>query len=128
MVIKMVTKILFKLIIVVLIITGLFVTYQVFSGTNIIDSVTILYCDNENRDEVKCQCFVEPIITDLKSRFNEQELLELKAQKLRANTEFIKSYKLQEQNIKTCFTDHNSSSILEEILQDIKSSGLKILK
>ena len=128
MVIKMVTKILFKLIIVILIITGSFVTYQIFSGTNIIDSVTMLYCDNENIDEVKCQCFVEPIITDLQSRFNEQELLDLKAQKLRANTEFIKSYKLQEENIKTCFNNNNSSSILEEILQDIKSGGLKILK
>tara|TARA_B100001250_G_C19786568_1_gene784465 strand:- start:1256 stop:1708 length:453 start_codon:yes stop_codon:yes gene_type:complete len=128
MVIKLVTKILFKLIIVIAVLTGSFIIYQVFSGTNIIDSVTVLYCENQNINEVKCKCFVEPIILDLKNRFNEQELIDLKSKKLRANTEFIKSYKLQEDKIKTCFNNENSNSILEEVLRDIKNGGLKILK
>ena len=129
MVIKLVTKILFKLIIIIIILTGGFITYQIFSGTNIIDDVNMLYCEGENIDEIKCKCFVMPIIQDLESKYNTKELIDLKSKKLRANTEFIKSYKLKEKEIKICFETHNqSTSILDEIFDNIKENGLKIIK
>jgi len=129
MVIKLMTKILFKLIVIVIIITGAFITYQVFSGTNIIDDVSTLYCEGKNEDEVKCKCFVKPIIHDLEGKYNNEELVELKSKKLRANTEFIKSYKVKEQEIKMCFEEHGQSTgILDEIFDNIKQNGLKILK
>ena len=66
---------------------------------------------------------------DLEKRFPQKELEVLKTKKLKVNTEFIKSYKIQENKIKTCFeTIGDSSGILEEILSDIKKEGLKILK
>lgn len=128
-VIKLVTKIIFRLIILLLIITTALVVYQKFSNTNLIDDVQKLYCDGEKLDPIKCTCFVNPIIDDLKIRFNEEELETLKSKKLKANTEFLKSYKLKESEIKNCFqTMGNSNGILEEIFNDIKKkAGLKII-
>ena len=129
LVIKLVTKILFRLIIVLVIAIFSLITYQQFSGTNIIDGVQSLYCKGKKADPVKCACFVKPILMDLEKRFPQKELEVLKTKKLKVNTEFIKSYKIQENKIKTCFeTIGDSSGILEEILSDIKKEGLKILK
>ena len=129
LVIKLVTKILFRLIIVLVISIITLITYQQVAGTNIIDDVKSLYCNGKNADLIKCSCFVEPIIMDLEARFPKTELEILKRKKLKVNTEFIKSYKLQEEEIKKCFeTIGQSSGILEEILKDIKKEGLKILK
>ena len=128
-VIKLVTKILFRLIILLLIITTSLVVYQKFSNTNIIDDIKQLYCEGEKLNLIKCNCFVNPIINDLNTRFNEEELEILKTKKLKANTEFLKSYKIKENEIKNCFqTIGDSSGILEEIFFDIKKSGLKIIK
>ena len=127
--IKLVTKILFRLIIVLVIAIFALITYQQFSDTNIIDDVQALYCTGEKAEPVKCACFVKPIIMDLEKRFSQEELNKLKTKKLKVNTEFIKSYKIQEQEIKNCFeTIGSSSGILEEIFNDIKRQGLKILK
>ena len=129
MVIKLVTKILFKLIIIIIIITGGFVTYQIFSGTNIIDDINTLYCEGETIDVIKCKCFVMPIMQDLETKYNPEELIALKAKKLRANTEFIKSYKTKETEIKMCFENNDQSlGILDEILGNIKKNGFKILQ
>ena len=133
MVIKLVTKILFRLIIIVLIIIGGLIAYQQLLGTNIIDGIENLYCQGENIDTMKCSCFVRPILSDLNTRFSPEQLKDLKSnniiQKLRANTEFIKSYSIKENEMKMCFeTLGQSSGILEEIYKDIKRSGLKKVK
>ena len=126
--IKLITKILFKLITICVILIGLFIGYQQFLGTNIIDDIQALYCKDNNQNEVKCACFVTPIINDLESRFTPTELIELKTKKLKANTEFIKSYKIQENEITICFESKGvSKGLLDEILKDIKEMGLNLL-
>lgn len=129
LVMKLVTKILFRLIIVFVIAIFSLIAYQQFANTNIIDDIQLLYCEGKKSDPVKCTCFVKPIIMDLETRFSEIELEKLKTKKLKINTEFIKSYKRQENEITNCFeTIGESSGILEEILNDVKQEGLKILK
>ncbi len=128
MVIKSVTKILFRLIIISLILTAAVIGYQVYSGTNIIDNISNTYCKAKN-NTVKCECFVKPIILNLEERLTKEGLEELKENKLRTNTEFIKSYKIQEKEIKKCFKElGESNGILEDILNDIKKSGFRILQ
>ena len=80
-VIKLVTKILFKLIIVIIIFIASIFLYQTTLGTNIIDDISILYCQSETPDSVKCECFVNPIVSDLINTFGEQELDSLKTHK-----------------------------------------------
>ena len=125
---KLITKILFKLITICVILIGLFIGYQQFLGTNIIDDIQTLYCSENKTNKVKCDCFVSPIINNLESRFTPAELIELKTKKLKANTEFIKSYKIQENEIQTCFElKGESKGLLEEILKDIKEMGFNLL-
>lgn len=129
LIMRLVTKILFRLIIVLVVAIFALIAYQQFANTNIIDDIQTLYCDGEKSDPIKCTCFVKPIVMDLEKRFSEDELEKLKNKKLKVNTEFIKSYKIQEGEIKNCFeTIGESSGILQEILNDIKQEGLKILK
>ena len=129
LIMRLVTKILFRLIIVLVIAILSLITYQQFANTNIIDDIQTLYCNGKKSDPVKCTCFVKPIIIDLETRFSQSELETLKSKKLKVNTEFMKSYKRQEAEIKNCFeTIGDSSGILEEIFKDIKKAGLKILK
>lgn len=129
LVIKLVTKILFRLIIVLVISITTLITYQQLSGTNIIDDLQSLYCNGKNSDPIKCSCFVTPIIIDIETRFSQQEIEVLKRKKLKINTEFIKSYKIKEDEIRNCFEETGQSSgIIEEILKDIKHESLKLLK
>ena len=84
MVIKLVTKTLFKLIIILLVLGGCWIGYLEFSGTSIIDTVSQLYCNDtsgskidftkELKDPIKCTCFVQPILHDLNTRFTDKEL------------------------------------------------------
>ena len=70
-----------------------------------------------------------PIMQDLETKYNTEELIDLKSKKLRANTEFIKSYKAKEAEIKICFENNDQSlGILDEILGTIKKNGFKILQ
>ena len=59
--------------------------------------------------------FLLEIVQLGKQRVKQLEI-QLKSKKLLANTEFIKSYKIQENKIRTCFeTIGDSSGILEEV-------------
>tara|TARA_B100001250_G_C19734544_1_gene760143 strand:+ start:858 stop:1310 length:453 start_codon:yes stop_codon:yes gene_type:complete len=123
---KLATKILFRLIIFLVILIGGYVGYQQIFEKNIIDDTYNLYC--HEKTEIKCTCFVQPILAALENKFPKEELDKLKNNKLKCNTEFIKAYRLHEQKIKTCLNQNGENNILEEIVKDIKKSGLKILK
>ena len=138
MVIKLVTKTLFKLIIILLMLGACWIGYLEFSGTSIIDTVSQLYC-NENsgskidfttdlKDPVKCTCFVKPILDDLNSRFPNQQIEEVKKSALKSNTELLKSLSNKEKEIKTCFEMNGDESMFEDIINDIKEKGIKIFE
>ncbi|MBJ04851.1 MAG: hypothetical protein CMP65_02985 [Flavobacteriales bacterium] len=126
--IKLATKILFRLIILIILIIGLYIGYQQVFQKNIIDNLTNLYCKEKETKTAHCTCFIDPILRDLEKRFPDESLDQLKKNKLKCNTEFIKSYKTMETEIKNCLTENNKDNILKEILNEIKNKGLKILK
>tara|TARA_B100002052_G_C15607036_1_gene473536 strand:- start:3 stop:470 length:468 start_codon:yes stop_codon:yes gene_type:complete len=138
MVIKLVTKTLFKLIIILLMLGACWIGYLEFSGTSIIDTVSQLYC-NENsgskidfttelKDPIKCTCFVKPILDDLNNRFPNQQIEEVKKSALKSNTELLKSISNKEQEIKTCFEMNGDEGMFEDIINDIKEKGIKIFE
>ena len=118
MALKFVTKLLFRLIIVLITIITFYMAYQHFSGTNIIDEITKI-CNPNNSEPIKCACFVQPILTDLNDRFNTEEIESLKKNKLKSNIEFGRSFKTKESEIKNCFETLGETTILEELLNDI---------
>ena len=138
MVIKLVTKTLFKLIIILLVLGACWIGYLEFSGTSIIDTVSQLYC-NENsgskidfttelNDPIKCTCFAKPILDDLNSRFPNKQIEEVKKSALKSNTELLKSISNKEQEIKTCFEMNGDEGMFEDIINDIKEKGIKIFE
>ena len=117
MVLKFVTKLLFRLIIVLIVLIVFYMGYQHFSGTNIFDNISKL-CQNDK--DLKCVCFTTPILDDINNRFTNEEIEKIKTNKLKCNIEFGRSFQAKEAEIKACFEKHGETSLLEEILNEIK--------
>lgn len=119
---KLLTRIIFKVIlpILVLLIGGYFV-YQYYGPGNLIEDITELYCEGNDVDEVKCECFVKPIISDLESRLSVEDIIKLKNNPLKSNEEFHISYKNKQEEINSCFESKGESkSMADDIFKDIK--------
>ena len=112
---KLITRIIFKIILPILILLiGGYFAYQYYGG-NLIEDITELYCEGDNIDEVKCECFVKPIISDLESRLSKEELLAV------TGDDFISSYLNKEEEINSCFESKGKTkSIADDVLKDIK--------
>ena len=118
MALKFVTKLLFRLIIVLIMFIVFYMGYQHFSGTNILDNISKL-CHNNNNN-LKCICFTTPVLDDINNRFTNEEIEKIKKNKLKCNIEFGRSFQAKEAEIKACFEKHGETSLLEEILNEIK--------
>jgi len=119
---KLLTKFIFKIVLPILIILiGVYFAYQYYGPGDLFESITELYCEGDNIDQVKCECFVQPIISDLESRLSVEEILELKNNPLKSTEEFHTSYKNKKEVINSCFQDKGESeNLADDILKDIK--------
>jgi hypothetical protein len=119
---KFISKIIFKIVLPILIIlVGGYFLYQYYGPGNLIEDITEVYCEGDNMDEIKCDCFVKPIILDLETRFTAQQLLDLKNSPLKSTEEFITSYQNKKAEINKCFESKGSSSnIASSVFEDIK--------
>ena len=87
---KFISKIIFKIVLPLLIVLiGGYFLYQYFGPGNLIEDITEIYCEGDNIDEVKCECFVKPIILDLETRLTAQQIIDMKNSPLRSTEEFI---------------------------------------
>jgi|TARA_B110000459_G_C16624721_1_gene504353 hypothetical protein len=122
MVFKLLSKFIFKIVLPILILLiGVYFAYQYFGPGDLMKSITELYCEGDNIDPVKCECFVQPIISDLESRLSAEEFLELKNNPLKLTEEFHISYKNKKDAINACFQEKGETGNLgEDILKDLK--------
>lgn len=120
---KFISKIIFKIVLPLLIILiGGYFLYQYFGPGNLIEDITEIYCEGDNIDEVKCECFVKPIILDLETRLTAQQIIDMKNSPLRSTEEFITSYKNKKAEINKCFESKGeSSNIADSVFEDIKA-------
>jgi energy-coupling factor transporter transmembrane protein EcfT len=119
---KLLARIIFKVIlpILVLLIGGYFV-YHYYGPGNLIEDITELYCEGNDVDEVKCECFVKPIISDLESRLSVEDIIKLKNNPLKSTEEFHISYKNKQEEINSCFESKGEAkSMADDIFKDIK--------
>ena len=121
---KLLTKLIFKIILpLIIVLIGGYFAYQYFGPGDLIGDITELYCEGNNIDEVKCECFVEPILSDLRSRLSAKEIVELKNNPLKSTEEFYTSYRNTKDEINSCFESKGeSSSIATDIMNDLKKS------
>ena len=119
---KLLTRFIFKILlpILILLISGYFI-YQYYGPGNLIEDITELYCEGNDVDEVKCECFVKPIISDLESRLSVEALLKLENNPLKSTEEVYTSYKNKQKEISSCFESKGKTkSMADDVLKDIK--------
>jgi hypothetical protein len=119
---KLITRIIFKIILPILIVLiGGYFAYQYYGPGNLMKDVTRLYCEGSNIDEVKCECFVKPIILDMESRLTSQQILDFENDPLKSTEELFISYQNVRDEINSCFKSKGKSeSIVDDMLKDIK--------
>ena len=126
---KFLTKLIFKILVPIAIIIAAYFAYQFLFTNNIIDDVTSLYCEKGNIDEIKCDCFVKPILADIEGRLTSEQLNGIKADPLKAVGEFRKSYINKKEEINACFEKNGKTSgIIDEIFEDIKKMSTDLYK
>lgn len=127
MVIRLATKMLFRLIILLIVIVGCYLGYNALTEQYIVERVYSLYCDETNIDQVKCECFVQPIIKDLEARHGGPDFLEELSKTIgKPDIEFFKSLTNQETEIQACFEKNGASGLLDEIKTDLKDELKKM--
>ena len=119
---KLITRIIFKIILPILIVLiGGYFAYQYYGPGNLMNDITSLYCEGSNVDEVKCECFVKPIILDMESRLTSQQILDFENDPLKSTEELFISYQNVRDEINSCFKSKGKSeSIVDDMLKDIK--------
>ena len=119
---KLITRIIFKIILPILIVLiGGYFAYQYYGPGNLMNDITSLYCEGSNVDEVKCECFVKPIILDMESRLTSQQILDFENDPLKSTEELFISYQNVKDEINSCFKSKGKSeSIVDDMLKDIK--------
>ena len=108
-----------------LVVVSAYIAYQYYAQGDIITDVNLMFCNESesNIDQVKCKCFVQPIMRDLESRWTDDELINIKDDPLMSAQEFLSSYYNSKEEISNCFEDNGeSSNITEDIIQDIRES------
>jgi len=119
---KLITRIIFKIILPILIVLiGGYFAYQYYGPGNLMNDISSIYCDGSSVDEVKCECFVKPIILDMESRLTPQQILDFDNDPIRSSEELFISYQNVKDEINSCFESKGQSmNIVEDILEDIK--------
>ena len=120
LIIKFITKVFIKIVLVFLILSISFVSYFHFTKKNIFDTMNELYCADNNSNELKCKCFVFNINKDLEESFSKSKVDSIKNNTLKSMTYFIKSYENKKDDIKVCFEENGvAGGIVEEIKVDL---------
>ena len=119
---KLLTRFIFKIILPILIVLiGGYFAYQYYGPGNLIKDITALYCEGSNVDEVKCECFVKPIILDMESRLTSQQILDFESDPIKSTKEFYISYENKKDEINLCFESKGkSNSIVDDMFKDVK--------
>ena len=119
---KLITRIIFKILLPILIVLiGGYFAYQYYGPGNLMNDITSIYCEGSNVDEVKCECFVKPIILDMESRLTSQQILDFENDPLKSTEELFISYQNVRDEINSCFESKGESkSIVDDMLKDIK--------
>ncbi|MBH76433.1 MAG: hypothetical protein CMP68_04795 [Flavobacteriales bacterium] len=119
-IIKYVTKFLFKLSLLFLVMIISIFSFFYFTKKNIFDTMNELYCTNINSIELKCKCFVLNINKDLEENFSSTEIDSIKNNTIESMAQFVKSYENKKENIRICFEENGfPGGIVEEIKVDL---------
>ena len=129
LILRFVTKFLFKIVLLFLILVIAFFSFFHFSQKNIFDTMSELYCvQKKSSKKLKCKCFVEYIIEDFHLRndsLSQEQIGNIKNNIFKSIKEFRESYKNKKEDIYDCFEENGLPGGLGE---DLKNDLLKKAK
>lgn len=125
-IIKFVVKLAIKLVLLAIVI--LFVLYVLFvwhgglvnlgQDDFLLNELREDYCEIK-ADEVKCNCIIEPIYSDIRSRYPDEEIDELKGNRVKSVQVIFKSAKTKKDEIKECLRKYKSENKWDEFIDEL---------
>jgi hypothetical protein len=131
LIIKFITKLIIKLIafVVVAILLAYFLLYwrsdQNTEKKNfVLYDLQTKYCI-EKHDTVKCDCIINPLISDIQSKYKPEEINASAENPLKSVEIIVKSLEDNKEKIKTCLKDKNATHAWDDFIKDLKSLDLE---
>jgi len=90
-----------------------------------LEDLSDLYCTNSmsRTDSLKCYCVVQPLMKDMQARHSREELERLQSERLQYAREITKSFRNQEDLIKSKLEENNAKHLLKDFLNDLKDKA-----
>lgn len=82
------------------------------------------YCV-EQKDEVKCDCIVKPLINDIEDKYTAEEITQMQERKLKSLRVIVQSLKENKTEIQQCLKERNAEGVWKDFLQDLKNTDVK---
>jgi hypothetical protein len=129
--IRFVTKILAKVLAVVLILAAAAYFLFIWNGglLNMGSEEFLLYelkdkyCMEEN-EAVKCECIIDLLLSDVQSRYTAEEIDEIRKSRMETMKVLKESVDLQKDQIELCLKNHDADITLDDFLEDLKNLKL----
>lgn len=127
-VLKFITKVIVKLISVAVVAGFIIFVLFYWGGGGVLntgntgfmlDELEQKYC-HEQVSEIKCNCIIEPISNDVRSRFNKQEIAELQQNKMKSMRVLLMSALRNKAQIQKCLRDNNALDEWDKFMKDLK--------
>jgi len=87
----------------------------------------VKYCQLE-KDPEKCECIVKPLKADIEKRFTQQELEELKKNRIKGAYILNKSFQANKEMIALCLAEKDAIGEIKEFQDDLLPFDNKIVK
>lgn len=82
------------------------------------------YC-GENYDTVYCDCIINPLLKDILSEYNLEELNEIRKDNLKTAKIIYESIRRNKKDINKCLNKNKSGSLWKEFIESLKNNGIK---
>jgi len=133
LILRFITKVLSKLLAFLIVVGGVVYLLFFWKGTGIVklgnenfivNELKTKYCDAPKEGKnVKCDCIIKPIYDDIHSQYSDQQLMELKENKIKSIRIVYQSIKAHKDEIKDCLKEQKAEGEWDSFIKDVTNSG-----
>jgi hypothetical protein len=131
--IRSVSRIIFKVFFIILLL-GLLAYFLLFFRGGLLDlgnkefilyELQEKYCKGDDKNQVKCNCIINPLLKEFNKKYSREEIQELSKNKAKSIKEILKTANAKKAEIKTCLTENKSESLWKDFVKDVKKIDVK---
>jgi hypothetical protein len=83
------------------------------------------YCTGEDKDQVKCECIINPLLKEFNKKYSGEEIKELQKNKAKSIKEILKIANVNKEKINACLKENKSESVWKDFIKDVKKIDVK---